>query len=160
MSALNFANGMAALLTTDAVFQAELFALLGVEVTRVLKSARDWKTVPTDQWPCILLEQGDGFAGSLLQDGSDNDGQTIGRTRAGYNSELDIALLWSEPDRERAFDQRAELPRLFAQLMLRNAQPGGIADALLQTWQSDQGLNHPKQIWVATLRGAYPIHRS
>ena len=160
MTARAFADGMATLLASDAILQADITALLGYGVTRVQRAAQDWKTVPPDAWPTWMMEQGDGFAAALLNDGSDTEGLTIGSSRASFHSELDIVLLWSEPDRERAFNARAELPRILAQLLLRNPMPGGISHAWLKTWQSDQGINHPKQIFVATLHGEYAIHRS
>lgn len=160
MSAAGFATGIATLLGTDATLQAALATLLGHGVTRVLRGNQPWNTIPTDQWPCWLIEQGDGYAGSLTNDGSDIDGLTIGHSRAGFNSELDIALLWTQPDRETAAAQRAALPTLIAQLMLRNPDAGGVSLARLERWQPDQGINHPKHIWLATLRAEYPIFRS
>lgn len=160
MSATGFATGISTLLSTDATLQAALTTLLGHGVTRVLRGNQPWNTIPTDCWPCWLIEQGDGVAGSLTNDGSDIDGLTIGHSRAGFNSELDIALLWTQPDRETAAAQRATLPTLIAQLMLRNPAAGGVSLARLERWQPDQGVNHPKQIWLATLRAEYPIYRS
>lgn len=160
MSAANFASGIKTLLSTDATLQAALTTLLGFGVTRVLTGNQPWNTIPSDLWPVWLIEQGDGFAGSITNDGSDIDGLTIGHHRAGFNSELDIALLWTNPDRESAAAQRGALPTLIAQLMLRNPAPGGVSLARLERWQPDQGVNHPRQIWIATLRAEYPIFRS
>ena len=160
MSAKAFATAIASLLSTDATFQAALTALLGVTVTRALRSNVPFNQIPSDQWPCFVVEQGPGGAGSISNGGDDDDGLVIGSHRAGFNSELDVALLWQQSDRDTAADQRAELPTLFAQLLLRNPSPGGINLAFLQSWVPDQGINHPKQIWTATLRGEYPIYRS
>lgn len=160
MSASGFASGIATLLRSDATLQLALTGLLGYGVTRVINGNQPWNTIPSDMWPTWVIEQGDGYAGSLINDGSDIDGLTIGHSRAGFNSELDIALLWTNADRESAAAQRATLPTLIAQLMLRNPAAGGVSLARLERWQPDQGINHPRQIWLATLRAEYPIYRS
>lgn len=160
MSADAFADGIATLLGSDTTLQAALVTLLGTGVTRVIRGNQPWNTIPTDLWPTWIIEQGEGSAGSLLNDSSDVDGLTIGHSRAGFNSELDIALLWTNADRESANKQRAKLPTLMAQLMLRNPAAGGVSLARLESWQPDQGVNHPRQIWLATLRAEYPIYRT
>lgn len=160
MSAAAFAAGIATLLATDPTLQSDLTTVLGHGVTRVIRGNQPWNTIPTDVWPVWVIEQGEGEAGSLLNDGSDFEGLTIGHHRAGFNSTLDVALLWTEADRETAADQRAKLPTLLAQLMLRNPAAGGVSLCRLEAWQPDQGINHPRQIWICTLRAEYPIFRS
>jgi hypothetical protein len=159
LSAKLLADGVATLLATDPTFQAALTTLLGFPVTRVLRSNIPWDQIPTDQWPCFILEHGPGASGSITNSGDDTDGLTIGATRQGFGSELDVALLWAQADRETAFDQRSQLPTLFAQLFMRNPEPGGVP-CYLQNWVPDQGINHPKHIWNATLSAAYAIRRS
>lgn len=160
MSAALFATGVAALLTSDATFQAALTTLLGVSVSRVMPCSMPFEQIPSDLWPCWIVEQGDGQSGSITNTGEDADGLVIGHGRQGFSSELDIALLWMQPDRAVAAAQRAQLPTLIAQLLMRNPAPGGIGLAFLQRWQPDQGIHHPKQLWAATLRGEYLIKRS
>lgn len=160
MSAAAFANGVIALLQGDAIFQAEIEALIGEPVVRVLKSNQPVASIPNDQLPCFVIEQGDGGAASLSNEGSDTDGLVIGGYRQGFESQVDIALVWRNTDRDAAFDQRGTLPVLFVQLFLRNPQPGGIAHARVQTWAPDQSLNHPRHVLAVTLTGAYAINRS
>lgn len=160
MSAYAFAEGVSALLTGDVLFQAELLALLGVNVTRVLKSNQPVASIPAGQLPCFVLEQAPGAAASLSNDGSDTDGLVIGGFRQGFQSQLDAALIWTNADRDSAFDQRGQLPTLLAQLFLRNPQPGGVAHAFLQTWAPDQSLHHPRQVLAFTVTAAFAVNRS
>lgn len=159
MSAANFADAIATLLASDAIFQAALTSLLGVSVTRVLRGNRPIREIPSDLWPCFILEQGPGNAGSVTNGGDDADGLVIGGHRQGFVSDLEFALLWKNNDREAAFAQRSQLPTLFAQLLLRNPSPG-VALAFLQSWSPDQAVAHPQQILAATIRGEYTIPRS
>lgn len=160
MSAANFLSGVATLLTTDATFQAALTALLGVTINRALRSNQPTATIPRDLWPLFMLEQGDGAAESITQGGADTHGLTIGNTRQGFASSIDLAVLWTQPDREAAAAARGQLPTLLAQLFMRNPQPGGVSLAYLESWSPDQGTHHPDQIFVATVRGEYAIRRS
>ncbi len=160
MSAAVFASSVAALLVGDAIFQAEIAALIGVPVTRVLKSNQQVATIGADQVPCFLLEHAPGASGSIANDGGDIDGLVIGHSRQGFNSELDVALIWTNPDRESAFDQCGELPTLFAQLFMRNPQPGGTGLVYLAGWLPGQSIHHPRQVWTGTLAGQYAIYRS
>lgn len=160
MSAATLASGIATLLAVEATLQAGLVSLLGYGVNRVIRSNIPFQQIPSDRWPCWVIEQGPGSAGPITNTGEDADGLVIGHHRQGFNSELDIALLWSEPDREAAAAQRGGLPTLLAQLLMRNPQPGGVGLAFLQSWVPDQGINHPKQIFSATVRGEYVIYRS
>lgn len=160
MSAALLATGTAALLASDATLQSALSALLGVGVTRVLKSNQPVASIPNDLLPCWVIEQAPGLTGSIANDGGDIDGLVIGHSRQGFNSELDIALIWTNPDRDAAFAQRSELPALLAQLFMRNPQPGGVGLAFLQSWTPDQSIHHPRQIFSFTVRGEYQIYRS
>jgi hypothetical protein len=160
MSAAAFLSGLSALLTADATFQAALTALLGQPVNRALRANMPWKQLPRGQWPLFVLEQGDGRSSSITQGGGDIDGLVIGNHRQGFDSSVDVALLWTQADREAAAAARGELPTLLAQLLMRNPQPGGVSLAYLESWTPDQGANHPDQIFVASVRGEYAIRRS
>lgn len=157
MSARTFKAAVAQLLATDAQLQADLTALLGAPVTRVLASNQPWSQIPVDLYPCWVVEQGDGRAASIVNDGTDS--LAIGGGRQDFESTLDIALLWSQPDREAAATARSALPAILARLLLRNPQPG-VSQAWLQGWQPDQGINHPRHLWTAEILGQYRIRRN
>lgn len=159
MSADAFANGVATLLATDVTLQTELALLLGASVTRVIRGNVPVQSIPSDQWPCWIVEHANGKAESITQGGGDADGLVIGGSRQSFASELDIALLWNEADRDRAFAQRGRLPTLLAQLLLRNPSPGGTSLAFLRSWQPDQAIHHPQHLWQCVLQGEYVIRR-
>lgn len=162
MSAKLLASGIATLLASDATLQAELTTLLGTGVTRVLKSNQPVASIAPDLLPCWVIEQAPGETGSIANDGGDVDGLVIGHGRQGFNSEVDIALVWkvADADRETAFNQRSELPEILARLFMRNPQPGGVGLAFLRSWAPDQSIHHPRQIFSCTVRGEYQIYRS
>lgn len=154
-----FSDGVRALLAGgDAAFTADIEALLGTPVARVLRANTPWEQIGANQLPCFVMEQGDGRA-SGWGTGDDN-GLVIGHSSQGFESELDVCLLWHQQDRELAADQRAQLPEIFARLLLRNPQPGGINGAWLQEWMPDQGVRHPLQCWACRIRGNYEIPRT
>jgi hypothetical protein len=148
--------GVRALLQGDAAFTAALSALLGAPLTGVLRSNVPLSALPAGSLPCGIIEQGEGVTESLSQDGAD-EGHVIGLASQQFGSDLHVAIIWSEADRERAADQRETLPTLFAQLFLRNPQPGGTAFATLTAWEPDFSVNHPLHVWNATVRGSYAI---
>lgn len=156
MSAVGFHAAVAALLASDALLQADITTLLGSSVTRVLASNQPWATIPSDVYPCWVIEQGDGTAASITNDGA--DALVIGGGWQSFESTLEIALIWSEPDRERAATQRATLPEILARLFLRNPQPG-VSQAWLASWSPDQGINHPRQVWTCSVTGQYRVRR-
>ena len=156
MSAAAFHNGVKAALLGDAVFSAAIAALLGRPVTAAHGANVPLASLPADRLPCFVIEQGDGDAASISVDGGD-EGLVIGLAQQQFASELHVTLVWSEQDRETAGMQRRSLPGLLAQLMLRMPQPGGIHFARLAGWEPDRGVNHPLQVWRATLRGEYVI---
>ncbi len=160
MSAKLLASGIATLLASDATLQASLTTLFGAPITRVLKSNQPVASIPPDLLPCWVIEQAPGQAGAIANDGGDVDGLVIGHGRQGFNSEIDIALVWTNPDRDSAFNQRSELPEILARLFMRNPQPVGVGLAFLQSWAPDQSIHHPRQIFSCTVRGEYQIYRS
>lgn len=156
MSAVGFHGAVAVLLATDVTLQSDLAELLGTSVTRVLAANQSWASIPADSYPCWVIEQGEGRAASITNDGGDS--LVIGGGWQSFESDLDIALIWSEPDRERAATQRASLPALLAQLFLRNPMPG-VSQAWLQRWSPDQGINHPRQVWTCSVTGQYRVRK-
>lgn len=159
MSAFDFFDAMHALLRADVQLNAALASVLQQPVLNVLASNMPVASIPTDMQPCWIIEQGDGITESLSNDTSDG-GLVIGLSQQQFGSDIEIALLWQEQDREAAARQRSLLPTLIAQLMLRNPQPGGIDFAQLTGWEPDRGIHHPQHIWRATLRGQYVIQRT
>lgn len=159
MSAAAFAAGITTLLGSDPILVPAIEALLGQPLRDVIVSNVPVSQIPTDQQPCWILEQGDGNAESLSNDTRD-DGLVIGLSESQFGSDLHLSLMWQEHDRGAAANQRAQLPMLLAQLMLRNPQPGGIDFARLTDWEPDRGIHHPQHIWRATLRGQYAIPRA
>jgi hypothetical protein len=153
-----FTDGIAALLVTDASFTAAISALIGTPVTRVLRANTPWEQIGAAQLPCFVIEQSPGKASPWAT--GDASGMTIGHSQQQFESELDVCLLWNTQDREAAADQRAQLPDLFASLLMRNPQPGGIDAAWLQEWLPDQGIRHPLQCWVARIRAEYVIEKA
>jgi hypothetical protein len=154
MSAAEFANGVRSLLTDDVVFAAGVRDLIGTTPS-VLRGNPPFQQIPAGQWPCWVLEQGDGNAHAVSEEGGSF--LTIGAREAQFQSDLMLALVWKNDDREAAADQRAQLPALLAQLMLRNPQPGGVLAAWLEGWKPDRAALHPVQLWTATLRSIYSI---
>lgn len=159
MSARNFADGVAELLVNDSTFAAAVAALIGQNVTTVLRANQPIEQIPSGKFPCWVIEQGEGRSASISNDG-DDDGLTIGGYEQSFESELLVSLVWKQQDRDDAAVVRADLPELMAQLFLRNPQPGGIVGAWLDSWESDRGALHPTHIWAASLRGHFVIHRS
>ena len=154
MSAEAFADGLRALLTGDATFVAAITGVLGV-APQVLRGNPPFQAIPPGSWPCWVVEQGDGGAHAVSESGGAF--LTIGTGEAQFQSDVLLALVWKNDDRESAAAQRAKLPALLAQLLLRNPQPGGILAAWLQDWKPDRAALHPVQLWVATVRGIYSI---
>lgn len=147
----NFRDALIALLTTDPTFTAAVNTLLGQTVTSALKTNTPLGEIPATLYPCWVLEQGNGNAAAISN--NDTTIQTIGLSMQTFTVSLGLALVWVEQDRERAADQRAALPELLTQLMLRNPMPGGIDGAVLTAFTPDGGVNHPAQIWRADVVG-------
>jgi hypothetical protein len=156
--ALDFADGVAALLTGDATFTAALAGLIGAPVTNVLRSNQQLQQIQDGLIPCHIIEQGDGEPAATTN--GDAYPQTIGLSQRTFGSELYAVLVWIDQDRDNAARTRAKLPALYAQLFMRNPQPGGIDTAELVGWQPDRGMNHPRQVWRAVIRGEYTVPRS
>lgn len=146
-------DAIRSLLVSEPTFAAQVSALLGRDVTSVLRANTPWEQIGASQLPCFVMEQGDGQASSWAT--GDETGLTIGHASQAFASEIDVCLLWNEQDRERAADQRAQLPELFARLFLRNPQPGGINGAWLHEWVPDQGVRHPVQCWACRIHCEY-----
>lgn len=153
-----FTDALRALLTGDATFAEDIQALLGKPVARVIRANTPWEQIGAQLLPCFVMEQGDGRASGWGS--GDENGLVIGHGSQGFSSELDVCLLWQEPDRDTAADQRAQLPEIFARLLLRNPQPGGVNGAWLQEWTPDQGVRHPMQCWAARIHADYEITRT
>lgn len=154
MSAEAFDDGLRALLTGDATFAAAVTGVLGT-APQVLRGNPPFQALPPGSWPCWVVEQGDGNAHAVSE--SSGAFLTIGAGEAQFQSDVLLALVWKNDDREVAAAQRAKLPALLAQLLLRNPQPGGILAAWLQDWKPDRAALHPVQLWIATVRGIYSI---
>lgn len=150
-----FTDAMRVLLTTEPAFVAALEACMGSTVNKVLRANTPWASINAAQLPCFVLEQGDGQASSWA--GGDDSGLTIGHRQQAFASALDVCVLWNQADRDTAATQRAQLPDIFARLLLRNPQPGGISGAWLQQWVPDQGVMHPRHCWVARIHAEYVI---
>ena|SRR5690242_18094817 len=157
MSPADFANALRALLTDDVTFAAGVRDVIGTAPC-VIRGNPSFQQIPAGQWPCWVIEQGDGEANAVSEGGGSF--LTIGAREAQFQSDLMLALVWKNDDREAAADQRALLPALLAQLLLRNPQPGGVLAAWLQAWKPDRAALHPVQLWTATIRGIYSIEAS
>ena len=153
----DFANGVIALLTGDAIFAAAIAALIGANVATVLRGNVPISNIPVGSYPCFVVEQGDGKATPATELG---EYQTIGLSETSYASDLYVSLIWIDQSRENAAATRQQLPTVFAQLFMRNPTPGGIDGAVLMEWQPDRGVNHPTQIWRGTILGNYTIPRT
>jgi hypothetical protein len=156
VTARAFADGVRTLLGSESTFVAAMTTLLGRPLTGVQRSNVPLSNIPAGNLPCAVIEQGDGVAQSISNDGAD-EGLVIGLSQQQFASDLHVAIVWSEQDRDTAADQRADLPTLFAQLFMRNPTPGGIAFAMLREWEPDRGVSHPLQVWRATLVGEYAV---
>lgn len=154
MSAEAFADGVRALLTGDATFAAAVTSVIGI-APQVLRGNPPFQAIPTGMWPCWVVEQGDGTAHAVSEHGGSF--LTIGAGEAQFQSDVLLALVWKNDDREAAAVQRAQLSKLLVQLLLRNPQPGGILAGWLQDWKPDRAALHPVQLFIATIRGIYSI---
>lgn len=152
-----FTSGVSALLTGDAVFAAAIAALIGTPVVNVLHGNIPVAQIPVGSVPCFVIEQGDGKPTPTTEG---DEFQTIGLAMTSYASELHMSLVWIDQDRENAATTRAKLPTLFAQLFMRNPQPGGVDVAMLTGWEPDRGVNHPTQIWCPKITGNYTIPKA
>lgn len=153
MTPAAFDDAVRALLASDAVFVPAVCALLSVPLVHVLEANMPVASIPSDAFPCWVVEQGDGAMSPIVNDGG-GGGLVIGMAEQQFASTLELALVWKEQDRAHARDQRTRLPTLVAQLFMRNPQPGGV-DAWLESWSPDRGGLHPAQAWRATIRGEY-----
>ena len=158
MTARAFSDGVTALLTGDATFAAAIAALVGQPVANVVDGNVPLANIPGNLLPCFVIEQGDGRRSSLSN--SSDEGIVIGLGEQQFASDLYVTLIWHEQDRVIAANQRKDMPTLVTQLMLRNPQPGGIDFASLTEWEPDRSVNHPLQVWRATLVGEYAIPKS
>jgi hypothetical protein len=159
MGVKDFTDGVHDLLAGgDAQFAGDIQQLLGVPVTRVLRANTPWAQIGANLLPCFVMEQAPGHASGWGT--GEESGLVIGHSSQGFESELDVCVLWQQQDREVAADQRAQLPEIFVRLFLRNPQPGGINGAWVQEWMPDQGVSHPTQCWAARIRGNYEITRT
>lgn len=164
MSAENFATGLITLMgglpelgqAPDGDFIAAFTALLGSPPTVVLTN-RPAAEINAEQLPAIVIAQADGEARSISEGG--DAFLVIGGTEQSFESSVSLDIVWREQDHDAAFIQITRLPELFAQFLLRNPQPGGIAGAWLQAWGNDRGTHHPTQRWGCELRGQYVIDR-
>lgn len=145
----DFRDAIIELLTTDPVFSGSVNTVLGQAVTNALKTNTPLGEIPATLYPCWVLEQGAGNAASISN--KDATIHTIGLSMQTFQVRLGLALVWVEQDREAAADQRAALPELLTQLMLRNPQPSGVDGATLTAFTPDGGVNHPAQIWQADI---------
>lgn len=152
MSARHFIDGLEDVLA-DPLLAAELADLLPGSWT-VLKGNRPIASIPADQLPCFVIEQGSGNAEPI---GNDDEFLTVGNHSQSFRSLLSVSAVWHDDDRNRAATLRSELPRLLAQLMLRHPQPGGVVSAWLDGWDTDAGTRHPKHLWIGTVAGQYVI---
>lgn len=159
MTAAAFEEGVRALLAGDAVFVNGVLDLLGVPTMHVLDANVPITSIPANQFPCWVVEQGDGRSQSI-SNGGDDMGLTIGLSEQQCSSALALALVWKENDPIRAKHVRTHLPQLFVQLFLRNPMPGGVAAAWAESWEPDRGGRHPVHVWRATVRGEYAVPRS
>ena len=157
MTAALLASGVATLLADEITFQADIDELLGFPVSNVLTSNRPLAQIPANLFPCFVIEQDDGEASSAETDG--DEGLTIGCGEQTFRSRLLVSLVWTDQDNDRAGVARATLPEIFTRLLLRNPQPGGVLGAWLSQWQPDKGVNHPLQIWRATITSHYTVTR-
>ena len=161
MTAKAFADGVVALLTGEATFVAAVNALVGQTVSRTVRSNTPFAELGrlgTQDLPCWVVEQSDGAAQPIAND-EDAFG-TIGNHEQGFQSQVLIALVWKQQDRDAAANVRAELPTLVARLFMRNAQPGGIVGAWLASWEPDRGALHPFHTWAASINGLYSVSRA
>ena len=160
MSTENFTAGVLALIggledplqPPDQTFLDEMEALIG-SAPKVRTSNVPVEQIPSQELPCLVVEQGDGQTQSITEGSSQF--MDIGGYEQQFSSTLAIALVWRDQDRTRAFEARTRLPEIFARLLLRNPTPGGVAGAWLTRWEPDRAVNHPLHIWACEIRGDY-----
>lgn len=159
MGVKTFTDAIGALLIGDAAFTTAVQQALGLQapIARLIRGNVPWDQISAAMLPCFLIEQGDGKTSDWGT--GESSGMVIGQSQQDYASDLDVCVLWYQQDRELAADQRALLPDLFAQLLLRNPMPGSVNAAWLSEWMPDQGVRHPLQCWVGRIHADYTIER-
>jgi len=155
----DFRDALLSLLTTEATFIAAVQTALGQAVTSAVKTNRPIGEIPVGMYPCWVLELGDGKAAPAAN--NSRESQTIGLSSQSHTHETQLALVWMDNDRDAAGNARADLPYYLTQLMLRNPMPGGACElAVLMDWTPDRAVNHPTQIWRATIESLHTFPRS
>lgn len=155
--AYDFASGVSALLTTESIFVAAITALIGVPVLTVISGNIPIANIPPGSYPCFVIEQGAGAPSPTTESA---EYQTIGLAMTSFASDVFASLIWIDQNPESAAAARGKLPKLFAQLFMRNPQPGGVDWAGLTGWEPDRGVNHPTQIWRPKITGNYTITKN
>ena len=153
----DFASGIAALLAGDTTFNAAITAILGAPVSTVLRGNMQISQIPAASFPCFVVEQGDGKAAPTTET---QEFQTIGLAMTSFASDVYVSLIWMEQDPAVGAVEGARLRTPFAQVLMRQPQPGGIDGAYLGEWQPDRGVNHPTQVWRAVISGNYTITKT
>jgi len=155
----DYRDALASLLTTDATFIAAVQTALGQAVTNFVNSNRPLGEIAAGIYPCWVLEIGDGKAAPEAN--NSRESQTIGLSSQSFTHETHLALVWMDNNRDAAANARADLPYLLTQLLLRNPMPGNACElAVLTDWQPDRAVNHPTQIWRATVESLHTFPRA
>ena len=145
---------LAALLTGDAEFVAELAALALpsngalTAPTKVVKGFRPLQLLGQENYPCWVLESGDD---QLTE-------EAVGSQRQIYESEILLSLVWHQQNRETAVDQRDALLPALVGLLLRNpvlSDCGMRVDAR----GNDRNANHPTHVVTFRLLADVTIDR-
>lgn len=133
------------LLLTDAEFLADMAALSlqtsGPDAApdEVFKGFRPIASLGQEHYPCWVIESGD----------DQSVEEAIGSCHQGFETELLLALVWHQQDRDTAVDQRDGLLPALVHLFLRNPAPADCG-IRVDARGNDRSANHPTHI--ATFR--------
>jgi hypothetical protein len=162
---------IAALLTSDAAFVAELTApTVGGGVGLSVAPANVISNRPFDQivnlgqesLPCWVIEPIEMQAGPFANITDDDTGLTLGGDMQVFRLNIGVGLVWAEQNRDVAYLQRQRIPDSLVRLFLRYGDAGvaGCSSCVVTQVQPDQALNHPMQNLKAVLTADIAITRS
>lgn len=129
------------LLLHDATFVAAMAALRlasdgsATAPGAVFKGFRKIASMGQEHYPCWAIESGD----------DNSSEESIGSFRQVFETELLLGLVWHQPDREMAVDQRDGLLAPLVELFLRNPAPANCG-IRVDARVNDRSANHPTHV--------------
>lgn len=153
------------LLTTDPEFILALQALnLGsrgqAAVPKVLRSNRRFEQIGQENYPCFVVDAGDGTGEDASNEGFGSGGMTLGSCSQDWTFDYDLAFVWVNQDHAPALAQRHGIRIALTRLLLRNPSLGETATwAYIASAANDSNQRHPTHFSSYVLRVSHTIDR-